>query len=81
MIFERAESIKIASQDDGTVPDYTPRRDGSIDVKGREIRVRKSVEIKGFPRGWTVWTAVPPLGFFCFSQYAETNPQFKMSEG
>ena len=58
-----------------------PRRDGSIDVKGREIKIQKSVEIKEFPRGWTVWSAVSPLGFFCFSQYAETNPRFKMSEG
>ena len=39
------------------------------------------LEIKGFPRGWTAWTAVPPLGFFCFSQYAETNIRLKMQEG
>ena len=37
-----------------TVPDHPPCGDGSIDVKGREIRARKSVEIKGLPRGWTV---------------------------
>lgn len=28
------------------------------------ISMQKSVEIKGNPRGRTVWIAVPPLGFF-----------------
>ena len=47
--------------------------DGSIDVKGREIRIRKSVENKGFPGVGTVWMTVSIPGFFAFGKFVGTG--------
>lgn len=48
-------------------------RDGSIDVTGREIKVRKSVENKRFPGVGTVWMAVSIPGFFAFGKSVGTG--------
>ena len=51
-----------------------------IDVKGGKIKVRKSVENKGFPGVGTVWTAVLIPGFFVFGKSVGTGLLRKMAE-
>ena len=59
---------------------YETCGDGSIDVTGREIKVRKSVENKGFPGVGTVWMAVSIPGFFAFGKSVGTGLRQKMAE-
>ena len=53
--------------------------DGSIDVKGWEIEVQKSVENKGFPGVGNCRRVVPTPGFFAFSSSMETGLRQKIA--
>lgn len=65
----------------GYIYSYNTCGDGSIDVKGWEIEVQKSVVNKGFPGVGNCRRVVPTPGFFAFSSSMETGLRQKIAWG
>lgn len=49
------------------------RGDGSSDGNSQEVKVQKSVKIKGLSRGWTAWIEILPLVFLLFIIYGNKS--------